>query len=302
MADEGQTGRGDERGPGDSSGAPGESGSQGSPIEDEFTGLQRAGQDDPAAMTALWGAVYSLDRWYFMPAPPQAGAEDGPPGAYIGVIQGRPFLLAFTSAERVLRAARETKLYPEDAEVEPLWKEREPAAEWICSISDPIEGVLFNLSGGQGFFSTVDNIALMYDQVRDEMPAGCFDAFVRALGSAGRSLLWTRLHRRLVLMETWHFIGTEDRPSTPSLIAYKDKNYALLFTDQAHLGRAMEAGALQGPQPTLIPASPEQSMPLLGKLHADGKVAGVMVNYGTQAAVVGFEALEAAMNEAAGSE
>lgn len=62
--------------------------------EADIDALATAARQD-GNMAPLWKAVYDLERWWFMPTGDRAD-----PRPFCGVLDGKPYLMAFTTGDR----------------------------------------------------------------------------------------------------------------------------------------------------------------------------------------------------------
>lgn len=120
-------------------------------------------------LAALWAECFRLDRWWFV----QRGEQDDP-HPFVGVYDGKPFLLAFTSAKRARNfavsngyAAADGTAYvlamtPDDTVAQ--------AGEWE---REGIFAITFD-HGVTGFFAPLANLAPIRDHVRgtSDQPGG----------------------------------------------------------------------------------------------------------------------------------
>lgn len=124
---------------------------------DRLAAASRAAPQDREAMSALWRAIFGLDRWLFL----VRGELDAPRPYALGFPEG-PMVLAFTTAERA-RAAGLANGLRED-EVQHILAVPLPGAiEWIAGHADAgILGVTFD-HGVSGAFAPLGNLIPMRD-------------------------------------------------------------------------------------------------------------------------------------------
>jgi hypothetical protein len=101
---------------------------------------------------ALWHAVFMLKGWYFLPA------EDveGPSHPTVAMIDGQPWIIAFTNVRRLKAFARQQGRMAEDGEVHLLVLDPADSMEKILAVRDSVVGVVFNPSSPETFRAPVD--------------------------------------------------------------------------------------------------------------------------------------------------
>ncbi|HVX42872.1 MAG TPA: hypothetical protein VHC49_03255 [Mycobacteriales bacterium] len=125
---------------------------------DELAAAARSGSDEANAQ--LWSAVFSLSRWWFLP-------DEKSRGPRIGVVDGKPFLLAFTSSARARQQAMAWGLAPADADrIDILAIPPESVLQMRDGLErDGVFGVVFD-QGLAGFFAPLPNLVPIYEHVR----------------------------------------------------------------------------------------------------------------------------------------
>lgn len=263
-------------------------------IQDAFTDLKQRAASDPAAAGEFWKAVFESPQWHFINEIPADGAKpDGPPPfgwpkPMAARVEGKLFIIAFTSSERALDAARHNELIDPRFGVRLLEMPRDGAVQMLCQMNaGTIDGVLFNHNAGeQGFFAPLGNVATMYEWYLDRVPNGFFDAFVKGVVASNSRAGWQRLHRRVALMDRLWFAGDRDRPQAPQLYVHEGNPALLVFTDEEHVAQgAGLAGCAdaEGKVP-LIPTTPPDAAEFAEKLeaHSGGKVQELLFNLGSE--------------------
>jgi hypothetical protein len=134
---------------------------------DQLAAAARSGTME--ANNALWSAVFALDRWWALP-------DGDPPRPRVGTIDGKPFLLAFTSGERARQQAQAWGLAAPDGSVNVIALSPQSVLGTLDSMrAAGIFGVVFD-QGISGFFAPLDNLLPIYEHVRhlivDEEPVG----------------------------------------------------------------------------------------------------------------------------------
>lgn len=134
---------------------------------DQLAAAARSGTME--SNNALWSAVFALDRWWCLP-------DGDPPRPRVGLIDGKPFLLAFTSGQRARQQAQAWGLAAPDGSVNVIAMTPQGALGSIDSMrSAGIFGIVFD-QGITGFFAPLDNLLPIYEHVRhlvvDEQPVG----------------------------------------------------------------------------------------------------------------------------------
>jgi hypothetical protein len=120
-------------------------------------------KNDREAMDALWGAVYSLPEWYFVPRGELPNIHP-----FVGIVEGRPFINAFTDHKLAHEfSIRQGFVSPDDtAHVLSM-----PVGGFIETVPSYQEhgvfGLLFN-DGPYGFFAPLQNLRpmLLYYQTK----------------------------------------------------------------------------------------------------------------------------------------
>ncbi|MHB8765901.1 MAG: hypothetical protein ACYDA8_16420 [Deferrisomatales bacterium] len=128
------------------------------PREPDFDQLsQEARQSGSrAAMDRLWGAVYDLPHWHMV-----ARGEGADVHPFIGIVEGKPFVMAFTDEDRAAGFARAQGFANAEGRVRilclpiPTFLEAVPFYE-----EQGVFGMLFN-SGEHGFFAPLGNAVPM---------------------------------------------------------------------------------------------------------------------------------------------
>jgi len=171
------------------------------------------------ANNALWSAVFQLSRWWCLP-------DGDPPRPRVGVLDGRPFLLAFTSGERARQQAIAWGLAGPEDSVNVIALTPQGVLSMVDSLrGNGVFGIAFD-HGITGFFAPLENLLPIYEHVHgllpDEQPVGGW--YATAQGQEFRVEL-------LGSGETVELPGGEQRPS-----ATLDELYAVNLT--ATLGTA----------------------------------------------------------------
>ncbi|HEX3816144.1 MAG TPA: hypothetical protein VHX59_25175 [Mycobacteriales bacterium] len=128
---------------------------------DQLAAESRAGTEE--ANSALWTAVFSLSRWWFLP-------DSAQPGLRIGVIDGRPFLLAFTSDDRARQQAVAWGMAAPDGSVNVIASTPQNVLNMVDGMrSSGVFGVTFD-HGVTGFFAPLENLRPIYQHVQSRVP------------------------------------------------------------------------------------------------------------------------------------
>ncbi len=280
-------------------------------VDDAFTRLVLESATDTTGngMNRLWKAVFDLEHWHFIQQfPPDGAAPEGPPPfgwprPMASRVEGKLFILAFTSSDRVVACANHNELVHPKYGIPLLEIPRDGAAEMLCRLDErQIDGVLFNQNKGeQGFFAPLTNIPTMYEWCLDRLPDGLFDPFVKSVTTSDARAGWQRLHRRLALMDQWLFIGDVTRPKSPQLYVHEGEPMLLVFTDDKHVskGAALAGGADEQGRMPLIPTTPLDAADFAGRVaaHGDGQVSSVLFNLGTSPFILPIQGLKAMIEQ-----
>jgi hypothetical protein len=122
---------------------------------------------DSASLDQLWSAVYSLPKWYMI-----ARGEFPNIRPFIGVVGEKPFLHAFTDAERAHRFAAEQELVRSDGSAMLLDSPMPGFIETVPSYQKiGVYGILFN-SGPFGFHARLEDLKPMRDYFRSKNSPG----------------------------------------------------------------------------------------------------------------------------------
>jgi hypothetical protein len=134
------------------------------PSGEQFDQLAQESKAGTAeANNALWTATFSLSRWWFLP-------DGDQPGPRVGVVDGRPFLLAFTSGERARQQALAWGMAGPDGSVNVL----AITPQNVLGMSDGLRnsgvfGITFD-HGITGFFAPLENLGPIYEHVHRLIP------------------------------------------------------------------------------------------------------------------------------------
>lgn len=124
-------------------------------IDELARAARDAGVDDIATQTALWKAVFSLERWFFIPRGDMDALAEVQPLAV--VVDEQPMLLAFTSPERARQSAITLGLTDEEA-AHVLAVPSEGMVESADGYSKVgLQGVLFDY-GWTGFYAPLGQL------------------------------------------------------------------------------------------------------------------------------------------------
>lgn len=125
---------------------------------DRLAAASQAAPQDVGAMSAVWRALYGLDRWLFI-----ARGELTDPRPYAISLPQGPMVLAFTTAQRAQAAGRANGLSEE--EVRHILAIPLPGAiEWAAGLaSTGIMGIAFDHGVSPGPFAPLANLIPMRD-------------------------------------------------------------------------------------------------------------------------------------------
>lgn len=126
----------------------------------DFDQLSLTGRIDESQQTMerLWGEVYRLDSWFFL-----ARGEVPDVRPFIGMVQQRPFVMAFTDAARVAEFAQRQGIAAEDGSARALSMPPDGFASMVQAYIDGgVFGILFN-DGPAGFFAPLTNVVPMLE-------------------------------------------------------------------------------------------------------------------------------------------
>lgn len=257
----------------------------------DFDAIAKAAQESGSqeAMNALWREVFALDRWYFVGRGEMPNVQP-----FIGMMNEKPFLMAFTDSERAHAFAVAQKLISENGAVATL---SNPVASAVVMAENlrkhNVHGVLFN-PGAQGFFAPLPNVVPMFEFHRDELPAALWDAFIRSVRDVNHPQAWHRLLRRLGSLEHWRFLVTSNKQIATAVV--DEKPHVLIYTDEPHV----EAGLKQFPkdqasQVKIVRDTPARAVQALKQLFKPSGVNEIIINMGSEPLTCEVDDLERAV-------
>jgi hypothetical protein len=120
--------------------------------------VQRTQQEKSReSLDALWGAVYAMENWYMI-----AAGEPPNVGPFIGVMEDKPFVFAFTEPEKAAESAKSHGLVDKNGDPHLL---AIPVAGFARTVDTYIEkgvfGILFN-DGENAFYTPLTDIKSMF--------------------------------------------------------------------------------------------------------------------------------------------
>ena len=130
----------------------------------DFDALSAAAKSGDSAVdnNELWLAVFSLREWHFI-AGGTVGKNDMHP--YIGVIDGKPFVFAFTDWRKAGDYAKANNLTTGNGEANILSVPINGVVDWLLKMAEQgVFGVLFN-AAGNGFYAPLSNLQAMREQI-----------------------------------------------------------------------------------------------------------------------------------------
>lgn len=114
----------------------------------------------------LWREVYKLDEWYAV-----ARGELPDIHPFIGIVDDKPFIIAFTDGRKAFDFAKQQGFIDKDGKSQILSLPVIGVIENVQSyIDDDVFGILFN-SGPDGFYAPLSNLlpmAYYYGLIKDE--------------------------------------------------------------------------------------------------------------------------------------
>jgi hypothetical protein len=114
-------------------------------------------------LTALWSATFELERWWFV----QRGEPDNP-HPFVGVFDGQPFVLGFTSAKRARNFAVSNGYASADGSAFVLAMTPDDAVDVAASwANEGIHAITFD-HGITGYFAPLANLPAIRSHVRGE--------------------------------------------------------------------------------------------------------------------------------------
>ncbi len=121
--------------------------------------------DSQDNLTALWAATFELERWWFV----QRGEPDNP-HPFVGVFDGKPFLLGFTSAKRARNFAVSNGYASADGSAFVLAMTPDDAVSQSAAwANEGIHAITFD-HGITGYFAPLANLEPIRAHVRGTTP------------------------------------------------------------------------------------------------------------------------------------
>lgn len=196
----------------------------------DFDELARAALQDPAAFDAYWRAVFALESWHYIARDDWAAVDRGEkaldPTPFIGVLEGGPHLLAFTSGDRAGAYARTNGLTTPDGNAMVITMSPSSSVQGAESLgAQGVAGVVFNISD-VGILCPVAQLAPMLAHYTGEQLDRLADA-ARASGDV------SDYFAAVFGLENWHFLvgGTqEDGMPIPFISDIGEVNHVFVFT------------------------------------------------------------------------
>lgn len=115
------------------------------------------------SLDALWGAVYAMENWFMI-----AAGEPPNVGPFIGVMEDKPFVFAFTEPEKAAEAAKSRGLVDKNGNPHLL---AIPVAGFVKTVGTYIEngifGIYFN-DGAGAFYTPLTDVKSMFQFHRGE--------------------------------------------------------------------------------------------------------------------------------------
>ncbi len=99
----------------------------------------------------LWKSVFWLKGWYFLPSE----SREGPSNPSVMLVDGEPWLVAFTNVRRLEAFAQATGRAADSGEVFLLVLDPLESMQKILSVRDQIRGVVFNPDSDSTFRAPV---------------------------------------------------------------------------------------------------------------------------------------------------
>ncbi|MEM9372358.1 MAG: hypothetical protein AAGA55_01825 [Planctomycetota bacterium] len=255
---------------------------------DEAVARMRAG--DPAAMPAVWDLVLGLPVLYTIG---RGQMPDVRP--FVGVVDGRPMLAAFTTSDRALDYAKAQGLEGEGGAFAIL---EQPPAVLIATAASlhahGVECLLIDEQVGGGYFSPVTNLIGAYEHATGEIlqiiaPAGQGE-FDHRLGLAesaadqdARIQALNQAVFRLMHLPEWFVVAPDGDPEVP-LLREGGRVDLALFTDPWSAQAGLEGvGRLHG-VPVEVRRMPVSGIieAIRGLCDADPPLSGIVVNAATR--------------------
>ena len=100
----------------------------------------------------LWRAVFLLQGWYFLPS----RSDEGPAYPTVSMIDGEPWVLAFTNVRRIQDFARAAGRTTSDGSVPLLVLDPADSMDRVLEVRDSIAGVIFNIDSEATFRAPVE--------------------------------------------------------------------------------------------------------------------------------------------------
>lgn len=154
----------------------------------ELAEKAESGQSNES-MNALWEAVFTLKEWHFI-----ARGREEKPTPYVGIVDGNPFLMAFTSANGAQSFHDKNKL--DDGRSHGILSIQTHNLDYIKSFYEQgVYGILFN-DHEKGFYVPLANLQSLHDRIRKQDAPSAPEVAAGATGDTNTSQLETELQKQ----------------------------------------------------------------------------------------------------------
>lgn len=234
-------------------------------------------ESKPAALDALWRAVYAVDLWYFL-----GRGQDKALRPLVTKIEDRTFVLAFLDADAPPRFAAEQKLAEPGQNVPVLSLPPEGAVlALLPMIQQGVQSILFHVDG-ESFHSPLANTGVMFEHFHNRSPGGPdFDAMIRRARQDRTQSALDEVHTAVVSMRYWFAIADPSRPDKPLMGSVDGKTAVFLFTEQTRAIKFAQSQKAMTPEGRVgvLPMDVPRTAAWLGR-NAKKGLHGAMFNAG----------------------
>lgn len=117
------------------------------------------------AVRDLWQSTFDLEKWVFV-----ARGEMPNVQPFIGVIEEKPYLMAFTDTERATQFANQHELTDDEGNSQTIEMPIAGTIQYVAQVAQQgVVGVLFN-NGPHGYFASAHDLLRMVGAGDDDQP------------------------------------------------------------------------------------------------------------------------------------
>lgn len=256
----------------------------------DFDALRNAAATnaDAHAMDRLWDATMRLEKWHFVQRAEINSPQFKP---FCGVVQDKPFVMAFTDGLRANAFGHRNKLYtPGTDAVGVLAMPAEHAIPLVLHLGHAgVFGILFN-DGPAGYFAPLTNLVPMFAQTHGITLADAAVKFKEDVASllhdrfsaTGQKDHLEELVAWAFKLPSWYVLADAADNSRPKVwsSAWDATSTAAAFTDRERLQQFAEMGkhTQPGTPPPTLELSPRAAAEMFHALATTGALQVVAMN------------------------